>query len=154
MKHIKKFNESYDSDISKTGSILMDPIIDDIKDMLVDFTNDYDIKFLLSSPTRFHNHYGEKPHSILQMKILPKGYSFFGYTKDAYPILVDEDTLNNFKKVINFIESEIGFKYTHSYYYEDHNDTPSSANIKNDILKSDGKLVTVIHIFFKNDIQL
>jgi hypothetical protein len=115
MKSYKEFiNESWEihSDVLDN---LIDPIRDDIKDMLVDLVG-YDINFI---PANMF------PESSMGFKLLikRKGYYNDGSypmpgNEDIDPVAIDEDILDEFGRLIHFIESEIGFYYnnTISYY--------------------------------------
>lgn len=131
MKYLKKYNESNEIDRDELNSII-DPIRDDISDILVDFVG-YDIKFI---PANMFD-----SSVCFQLQILPKGYPLPSH-KDIEPILVDSDILDDLRTVINVIELEIGFGYTDSYYYYN--------NFREeDIFKSGGKkVVTSISMFF------
>lgn len=109
----------------------MSDYIDDIRDFLPDFISSYDIRFLLISS-----------YSKLIMHIIPKGYPDSHI--DIEPIYIDSDILGDFRSVINYISSEVGFVYTHSYYFIEHN----YGNIQSDIFRSEGKLVTMVQIYF------
>jgi hypothetical protein len=115
MKSYKEFiNESWEihSDVLDN---LIDPIRSDIKDMLVDLVG-YDINFI---PANMF------PDSSMgfQLLIKRKGYYNDGSgpmpgNEDIDPVAIDEDILDEFGRLIHFIESEIGFYYnnTISYY--------------------------------------
>ena len=114
MKSYKEFiNESWEihSDVLDN---LIDPIRDDIKDMLVDLVG-YDIKFI---PANMF------PDSSMgfQLLIKRKGYYNDGSgpmpgNEDIDPVAIDEDILDEFRRLIHFIESEIGFYYNTISYY-------------------------------------
>ena len=76
-----------------------------------------------------------------QLQILPKDYPD---SRDIGPTLIDTDILDDLERVCNFIKLEIGFNYSHSYYFINHN----YKNINRDIFTSEGKLVTMIQMFF------
>jgi hypothetical protein len=71
-----------------------------------------------------------------QLQIIPKDWP--NNFNDIDPILIDNDTLNDFKGVIEYIRKEIGFKYSHSYYFLNH----KYDKIYSDIFNSLGKSVT------------
>lgn len=112
MKSYKEFiGESYFKQVEDLNKII-DPIRDDIKDILVDLVN-YDIKFIpanmLSSSIGF------------ELLIVREGYYNDGSgprpgNEGIDPIAIDEDILDEFKRTIDFIKSEIGFYYTNSFY--------------------------------------
>ena len=132
MKSYKEFfNESNEMYRDELNSII-DPIRDDISDILVDFVG-YDIKFI---PVNMFD-----SSVCFQLHIFRKGWPLPGY-EIIDPVLVDEDILNDLRMVINVIELEIGFGYTDSYYYYN--------NFREeDIFKSGGKkVVTSISMFF------
>ena len=115
MKSYKEFiNESWEihSDVLDN---LIDPIRDDIKDMLVDLVG-YDINFI---PANMF------PESSMGFKLLIKRKGYYNDGSyplpgngDIDPVAIDEDILDEFGRLIHFIESEIGFYYnnTISYY--------------------------------------
>jgi uncharacterized protein (UPF0335 family) len=115
MKSYKEFiNESWEihSDVLDK---LIDPIRDDIADMLVDLVG-YDINFIPANMF-FESSMGFK------LLIKRKGYYNDGSgpmpgNEDIDPVVIDEDILDEFGRLIHFIESEIGFYYnnTISYY--------------------------------------
>lgn len=75
---------------------------------------------------------------------------------ENHTILIDEDLLDDLKRVCSFIELEIGFKYSHSYYYAQNRDDPEGKQLYgNDIFYSSGRLVSVIQMFFtgSNDLN-
>ena len=132
MKYLKKYNESYEISRDDLDN-LINPISDDIRDMLVDFVG-YEIKFIpvnmLYSSVCF------------QLHIFRKNWPLPGYESIA-PILVDRDILDELWRVCDFIKSEIGFDYVSSYYHYN--------NLREeDIFKSGGKkVVTSISMFFE-----
>ena len=133
MKYLKRFNES---NIIESGANIVSSIRSEIEDILVEFRFGYDIRFV-----RY-----DTPHSKnnFQLQILPKGYPD---SNDA--ILIDEDILDDLQRVCSFIELEIGFKYSHSYYYAENRDDPSGKQLYgNDIFYSSGRLVSIIQMFF------
>ena len=137
MKYLKRFNES---NRIESGDNIVSSIISEIEDILVEFTFGYDIRFV---------HY-DTPHSNnnFQLQILPKGYPESELFEYHY-ILIDEDLLDDLKRVCSFIELEIGFKYSHSYYYAQNIDDPEGKQLYgNDIFYSSGRLVSVIQMFF------
>jgi len=138
MKSYKEFiNESNEIDRDELNSII-DPIRDDILDMLVDFVG-YDIKFI---PVNMLN-----SSVVFKLEIIRKGYPLSGYEL-IDPILVDMDILDELWRVCNFITSEIGFVYTHSNYFVNYfvNNSPSRFMMSvDDIFKSVGKKVTDIY---------
>lgn len=143
MKSYKEFfNESNEIDRDELNSII-DPIRDDISDMLVDFVG-YDIKFIpvnmLDSSVCF------------QLQIFRKGWPLAGY-ESIDPVLVDRDILDDLGRVCNFIELEVGFGYTHSHYHYSkplhrYNNSRQRSMREEDIFKSGGKMVTDISMFF------
>jgi hypothetical protein len=112
MKSYKEFiGESYFKQVEDLNKII-DPIRDDIRDMLVDLVG-YDIKFIpanmLDSSIGF------------ELLIVREGYYNDGSgprpgNEGIDPIAIDEDILDEFKRLIDFIKSEIGFYYTNSFY--------------------------------------
>ena len=149
MKSYKEFiNESYEIDRDELDN-LIDPIRDDIRDMLVDFVGyGYDIKFI---PVNMYS-----PISAFQIHIVRKGWPLTSYItgpsyEDIDPILIDGDILDELRRVCDFIKLEIGFDYSGSYYHYD-NSMGFSVNGK-DIFKSGGeKVVTSISLFFEQPI--
>ena len=137
MKYLKKYNESNEIDRDELNSII-DPIRDDIRDMLVDFVG-YDIKFI---PVNMLD-----SSVVFQLQILPKGYPLRGY-ESIDSILIDGDILDDLVRVCDFIKSEVGFGYTHSYYFVDNYPNRFSMRAE-DIFKSGGKKVSSISMFFK-----
>jgi len=143
MKYLKSFNES---NISPDYNVVA-PIRSEIEDILIEFKYGYDIKFvhydmrttfpISSSGLPVGNH----SENNFQLQILPKGYPD---SKDIEPILIDRDILGDLRTVISFIESEIKFKYSHSYYFINHD----YKRIIRDVFESEGKLVTMIQMFF------
>ncbi len=112
MKSYKEFiGESYFKQVEDLNKII-DPIRDDIRDMLVDLVG-YDIKFI---PANMLN------SSIgFELLIVREGYYNDGSgprpgNEGIDPIAIDEDILDEFKRLIDFIKSEIGFYYTNSFY--------------------------------------
>ena len=113
MKSYKEFiNESWEihSDVLDN---LIDPIRDDIKDMLVDLVG-YDINFI---PANMF------PESSMGFKLLIKRKGYYNDGSGPMPgnavidpVAIDEDILDEFGRLIHFIESEIGFYYTNSFY--------------------------------------
>jgi len=108
---LKKYNESYFKQVEDLNKII-DPIRDDIRDILVDLVG-YDIKFIpanmLDSSIGF------------ELLIVRKGYYNDGSgpipgNEGIDPVAIDEDILDEFGRLIHFIESEIGFYYTNSFY--------------------------------------
>jgi hypothetical protein len=138
MKSYKEFiNESYEIDRDVLDN-LIDPIREDIEEMLVDFVG-YDIKFI---PVNMYS-----PISAFQIHIFPKGWPLPGY-ESIDPILIDEDILRELGRVCVFIKTEIEFDYRGSYYHYD-NSMGFSVQGK-DIFKSGGeKFVTSISLFFE-----
>jgi hypothetical protein len=150
MKHLKKYNESNEISRDELDN-LIDPIRDDISDMLVDFVG-YEIKF---NPVNMLN-----SSVCFQLHIFRKGWPLAGY-EDIAPILVDRDILDDLRRVCDFIKSEIGFDYVDSYYYYNlpKSDTrkwskrlvrgSESGWREEDIFKSGRKkLVTSVSMFF------
>jgi hypothetical protein len=129
MKYLKTYNES---NLDSGGNIVA-PIRSEIEDILIDFVTNYDIKFV-----HYETIYSE---DNFQLQILPKGYPDSG---DVEPILIDGDILDDLKRVCSFIKNEIDFKYSHSYYFINHD----YKRINSDIFSSEGKLVTMIQMFF------
>ena len=129
MKYLKKYNESN----LESGSKIVDSIRLDIEDILVEFNSDYDIRFV-----HYDTIYSK---DNFQLQVLPKGYPD---SRDIGPTLIDTDILDDLERVCNFIKLEIGFNYSHSYYFINHN----YKNINRDIFTSEGKLVTMIQMFF------
>jgi hypothetical protein len=139
MKYLKRFNESN----IESGANIVSSIRSEIEDILVEFRFGYDIRFV---------HYNT-PHSKnnFQLQILPKGYPDSSDT-----ILIDRDILDDLRRVCSFIELEIGFKYSHSYYYaENRVERGGRQSYDEDIFKSGGRLVGLIQMFFTgpNDIN-
>jgi hypothetical protein len=128
MKYLKRFNES----VLEDGENFMSYYKDDIRDILIEFDYGYDIRFLLTST------YG---YPLLHIHILPKGYPNH---EDIDPVLIDDDILDDFKRLVYFIKAEVGFNYNHSYYFIDNN----YNSIKSDIFESSGSLVSMIHMYF------
>jgi hypothetical protein len=128
MKYLKSFNES----VSDDGENFMSYYKDDIRDILIEFDYGYDIRFLLT------NKFG---YPLLYIQILPKGYPNH---EDINPVLIDGDILDDFKRLVDFIKAEVGFNYTHSYYFIDNN----YNSIKSDIFESSGSLVSMIQMYF------
>ena len=141
MKSYKEFiNESYEIDRDVLDN-LIDPIRDDIADMLVDFVG-YDIKFI---PVNMYS-----PISAFQIHIFRKGWPLPGY-EDIDPILIDGDILDELHRVCDFIKSEIEFDYSGSFYHYD-NSMGFSVRGK-DIFKSGGeKVITSLSMFFEQPI--
>jgi hypothetical protein len=112
MKSYKRFiNESYFKEVEDLNKII-DPIKDDIRDMLMDFVG-YDIKFIPAN--MFDSSIG------FELLIVRKGYTNDGaHLRPGYesidPISIDEDILDEFRRLIDFIKLEIGFYYTNSHY--------------------------------------
>jgi len=137
MKYLKSFNESIfslssEDKMVKLGSELMSDYIEDVKDFLPDFINSYDIRFLLISS-------GTK----LIMQIIPKGYpDMHGYVD---PVYISSDILEDFSSLNYFINLEVGFVYTHSYYFIHHD----YNNIKGDIFSSEGKYVSMVQVYYE-----
>jgi len=129
MKYLKKYNESN----LESGTKIVDPIRLDIEDILVEFKSGYDIRFV-----HYDTIYSK---DNFQLQILPKGYPD---SRDVVPTLIDTDILDDLERVCNFIESELDFKYSHSYYFINHD----YKNINRDIFTSENKLVTMIQMFF------
>ena len=132
-KKRKEFiNESYEIDRDDLDN-LINPIRDDIRDMLVDFVG-YDIKFI---PVNMYS-----STLSFQIHIFRKGWPLAGY-EDIDPILIDGDILDELVRVCDFIKTEIGFDYVASYYHYN--------NFREeDIFKSGGKkVVTSISMFFE-----
>jgi len=135
MKHLKKYNESNEIDSNDLDN-LINPIRDDIRDMLVDFVGyGYDIKYI---PVNMYS-----STLSFQIHIFRKGWPLRGY-EDIDPILIDGDILDELVRVCDFIKTEIGFDYVASYYHYN--------NLREeDIFKSGGeKVVTSISMFFEN----
>ena len=144
MKYLKRFNES---NISPDYNFVA-PIRLEIEDILIEFKYGYDIKFVhYDMRTTFPISssgvlpVGNHSENNFQLQILPKGYPD---SKDIDPVLIDRDILDDFRTVISFIEKEIKFKYSHSYYFENH----KYNKVLGDIFTSEGKLVTMIQMFF------
>jgi hypothetical protein len=132
MKSYKEFiNESNEIDRDVLDN-LINPISDDIVDMLVDFVG-YDIEFI---PVNMYS-----STLSFQIHIFRKGWPLPGY-ESIDPILIDADILGELSRVCDFIKLEIGFDYTDSYYYYNH-------FREDDIFKSGGKKVTDISMFFE-----
>ena len=133
MKYLKSFNES---NRIESGANIVSTIRSEIEDILVEFTFGYDIRFISYSTPHSKNNF--------QLQIVPKGYPDSNHT-----ILIDEDLLDDLRRVCSFIELEIGFKYSHSYYYAENRDDPGGKQLYgNDIFYSSGRLVSVIQMFF------
>jgi len=141
MKSYKEFiNESYEIDRDVLDN-LINPIRDDIADMLVDFVG-YDIKFI---PVNMYS-----PTLAFQIHIVRKGWPLPGY-ESIDPILISEDILDELRRVCDFIKSEIEFDYSGSYYHYD-NSMGFSVQGK-DIFKSGGKkVITSLSMFFEQPI--
>jgi hypothetical protein len=144
MKYLKRFNES---NISPDYSIVA-PIRLDIEDRLDEFKFGYDFKFVhYDMRTTFPITssgvlpVGNHSENNFQLQILPKGYP---NSKDIDPVLINSSILGDLRTVISFIEKEIKFKYSHSYYFVEH----KYDKINSDIFTSEGKLVTMIQMFF------
>ena len=129
MKYLKRFNESD----SKFELLYYPAIRSEIEDILVEFRTDYDIKFVHYSTIYSKDNF--------QLQILPKGYPD---TRGIEPMLIDGDILGDLNRVCNFIEGELDFKYSHSYYFINHDYKNTTRNI----FSSEGKLVTVIQMYF------
>lgn len=129
MKYLKKYNESN----LESGTKIVEPIRLEIEDILVEFKSDYDIRFV-----HYDTIYSK---DNFQLQILPKGYPD---SRDIGPTLIDTDILDDLERVCNFIKLEIGFDYSHSYYFINHD----YKNINRDIFTSEGKLVTMIQMYF------
>ena len=137
MKYLKKYNESNEMDRDELDN-LINPIRDDIRDMLVDFVG-YDIKFI---PVNMYS-----STLSFQIHIFRKGWPLPGY-ESIDPILIDGDILDELVRVCDFIKSEIDFDYSGSFYHYD-NSMGFSVRGK-DIFKSGGeKVVTSISMFFE-----
>ena len=133
MKYLKRFNES---NRIESGANIVSTIRSEIEDILVEFTFGYDIRFVRYDTPNSNNNF--------QLQILPKGYPDSTDTR-----LIDEDLLDDLRRVCSFIELEIGFKYSHSYYYIENRDDPSGKQLYgNNIFYSSGRLVSVIQMFF------
>jgi hypothetical protein len=145
MKSYKEFiNESYFKQVEDLNK-LIDPIRDDIVDMLVDFVG-YNIKFIpantFDSSISFELLINRKGYAHNLSYPLP------GY-KDIDPILISDDILDELVRVCDFIKTEIGFHYTGSYYY--YNNSMGFSVHGKDIFKSGGeKVVISISMFFGN----
>ncbi len=152
MKSYKDFiNESYFKEVEDLNKII-DPIRDDVRDILVDFTG-YDIKFIpanmLDSSIGF------------ELLIVRKGYyndgsgPMPGY-ESVDPILLDSDILDELKRLIHFIKSEIGFYYTGSSWSYNldqkriYQDKDLFSSLRDP--KGGNKYVTSISMFFGNKI--
>lgn len=130
MKYLKKYNESN----LESGSKIVSPIRLEIEDILIEFKGSgYDIRFV-----HYDTIYSK---DNFQLQVLPKRYPD---SINFESILIDADKLGDLERVCNFIESELDFKYSHSYYFI--ND--DYKNINRDIFTSEGKLVTMIQMFF------
>jgi hypothetical protein len=137
MKYLKRFNES---NRIESGANIVSSIRSEIEDILVEFTFGYDIRFVRYDTPNSNNNF--------QLQILPKGYPESELFEN-HTILIDEDLLDDLRRVCNFIELEIGFKYSHSYYYAQNIDDPEGKQLYgNDIFYSSGRLVSVIQMFF------
>ena len=133
MKYLKRFNES---NRIESGANIVSSIRSEIEDILVEFRFGYDIRFVRYNTPHSKNNF--------QLQIVPKGYPD---SNDA--ILIDSDILDDLQRVCSFIELEIGFKYSHSYYYAENRDDPSGKQLYgNDIFYSSGRLVSIIQMFF------
>jgi hypothetical protein len=139
MKYLKRYNESKIT-IVRSGSKIVAPIRSEIEDILIEFKTNYDIKFVQHD---YYLNYYETTDSKdnFQLQIIPKGYPDSG---DVEPILIDGDILDDLGRVCSFIKNEIDFKYSHSYYFINHD----YKRINSDIFESEGKLVTMIQMFF------
>ena len=137
MNYLKKYNESNEIDRDDLDN-LINPIMDDIRDMLVDFVG-YDIKFI---PVNMYI-----STLSFQIHIFRKGWPLAGY-EDIDPILIDVDILDELVRVCDFIKTEIGFDYVASYYH--YNNSMGFSVQGKDIFKSGGeKVVTSISMFFE-----
>ena len=137
MKYLKRFNES---NRIESGANIVSSIRSEIEDILVEFTFGYDIRFVHYDTPDSKNNF--------QLQILPKGYPESELFEN-HTILIDEDLLGDLRRVCSFIELEIGFKYSHSYYYAQNIDDPEGKQLYgNDIFYSSGRLVSVIQMFF------
>ena len=137
MKYLKRFNES---NRIESGANIVSSIRSEIEDILVEFTFGYDIRFVRYDTPNSNNNF--------QLQILPKGYPESELFEN-HTILIDEDLLDDLRRVCSFIELEIGFKYSHSYYYAQNIDDPEGKQLYgNDIFYSSGRLVSVIQMFF------
>ena len=137
MKYLKRFIES---NRIESGANIVSSIRSEIEDILVEFTFGYDIRFVRYDTPNSNNNF--------QLQILPKGYPESELFEN-HTILIDEDLLDDLRRVCNFIELEIGFKYSHSYYYAQNIDDPEGKQLYgNDIFYSSGRLVSVIQMFF------
>jgi hypothetical protein len=72
---------------------------------------------------------------------LPKGYPNH---EGIDPVLIDDDILDDFKRLVDFIKAEVGFSYSHSLYFIDNN----YNSVKSDIFESSGRLVSMIELYF------
>ena len=147
MKSYKEFiNESYFKQVDDLNNII-DPIREDIRDILVDFVG-YDITFIPAN--MFDSSIG------FELLIKRKGYYNDGSgpmpgNRSIDPISIDEDILDEFNRLIDFIKSEIGFDYVASYYH--YNNSMGFSVDGKDIFKSGGKkVVTSISMFFEQPI--
>ena len=132
MKYLKRFNES---NLDSGGNIVA-TIRLEIEDILVEFRFGYDIRFV-----HYDTIYSE---DNFQLQILPKGYP-----NSSDTILIDSDILGDLSRVCSFIESEIGFKYSHSYYYAENIVNGGEKPVyEEDIFSSEGRLVSIIQMFF------
>ena len=139
MKYLKRYNESN----NESGANIVSHIRSEIEDILVEFRFGYDIRFV-----RYDTPYSK---NNFQLQILPKGYP-----NSSDTILIDNDILDDLRTVCSFIELEIGFNYSHSYYYSENRVDPGEKMLyEEDIFKSGGRLVGLIQMFFTgpNDIN-
>ena len=143
MRYLKSFNESKGGgDSLKLGSELMSDYIEDVKDFLPDFINSYDIRFLLITSEN-SGWRGEKSVDKLCMQIIPKGYPDMHGHVD--PVYISSDILEDFSNLNYFINLEVGFVYTHSYYFIDHD----YRGINSDIFSSEGKYVSMVQVYYE-----
>ena len=130
MRYLRSFR-LYESENNLEKEILS--YYDDIVEILDDWSSGYDFKF----------YEGLRRRDILQFIISPKGYP--DHHKSINPIHIDKYVLECFKTLDYFMELNFGLVYSHSYYFCDHN----YHEINSDIFKSEGKLVTMVQLFYK-----
>ena len=149
MKSYKEFiNESYFKQVEDLNNII-DPIREDIRDILVDFVG-YDITFI---PANMFD-------SSIGFELLIKRNGYYNDGSGPMPgnrsidsISIDEDILDEFNRLIDFIKSEIGFYYTNSYHtYMKNGHTYTEKDLFSSTDQGGKKFVISISMFFGNKI--
>jgi hypothetical protein len=79
----------------------------------------------------------------LAMQIIPKGYPDMHGHVD--PVYISSDILEDFSSLNYFINLEVGFVYTHSYYFINHD----YRSINSDIFSSEGKYVSMVQVYYE-----